>query len=126
MSTSSQLRFVQRVEQPSETDEDAERVAQGYRNSDGSPGSVLRDLAQLTDLLDATRAERVPADTAATFVSLDKLGTIDLYLDGDPERRIAAPYSARRSLRRKGDSGIDVESRDSFAVTLGGDYRQDA
>ena len=94
MSTRSQLRFVQRVEQPGESDSDAERVAQVYRHSDGYPESVLRDLAQLKDLLDATRAERGPAYTAATFVFLDKLSTIDLYLDGDPERTIDAAQPA--------------------------------
>jgi hypothetical protein len=94
MSTRSQLRFVQRIEQPSKTNDDAERVAQVYRHSDGYPGAVLRDLAQLKELLDATRAERGPAYTAATFVFLDKLSTIDLYLDGDPERTIDAAQPA--------------------------------
>jgi hypothetical protein len=94
MSTRSQLRFVQRAEQPDETDGDAEHVAQVYRHSDGYPESVLRDLAQLKELLDATRAERGPAYTAATFVFLDKLSTIDLYLDGDPERTIDAAQPA--------------------------------
>ncbi len=75
---------------PRETDGDAERVAQVYRHSDGYPGSVLRDLSQLKELLDATRAERGPGYTAATFVFLDKLSTIDLYLDGDPDRTIHA------------------------------------
>jgi hypothetical protein len=94
MSTRSQLRFVQRAEQPDETDGGAEHVAQVYRHSDGYPESVLRDLAQLKELLDATRAERGPAYTAATFVFLDKLSTIDLYLDGDPERTIDAAQPA--------------------------------
>ena len=94
MSTRSQLRFVQRVEQPSKTNDDAERVDQVYRHSDGYPGTVLRDLAQLKELLDATRAERGPAYTAATFVFLDELSTIDLYLDGDPERTIDAAQPA--------------------------------
>jgi hypothetical protein len=90
MSTRSQLRFVQRVEQTDETADSAGRVAQVYRHSDGYPESVLRDLAQLKALLDATRAERGPGYTAATFVFLDKLSTVDLYLDGDPERTIDA------------------------------------
>jgi hypothetical protein len=90
MSTRSQLRFVQRVEQPDETAGSADRVAQVYRHSDGYPESVLRDLAQLKALLDVTRAERGPGYTAATFVFLDKLSTVDLYLDGDPERTIDA------------------------------------
>jgi len=94
MSTRSQLRFVQRVEQTDETDGSADRVAQVYRHSDGYPGSVLRDLTQLKELLDATRAERGPAYTAATFVFLDKLSTVDLYLDGDPERTIDASQPA--------------------------------
>ena len=47
--------------------------------------SALRDLAQLKELLDVTRTERGPAYTAATIVFLDKLSTIDLYLDGEPE-----------------------------------------
>ena len=37
MSTRSQLRFVQRVEQSDETDGTADRVAQVYRHSDGYP-----------------------------------------------------------------------------------------
>jgi hypothetical protein len=65
-----------------------------YRHSDGYPASVLRDLVQLKDLLDATRAERGPAYTAATFVFLDKLSTVGLYLDGDPERTIDAAQPA--------------------------------
>ena len=94
MSTRSQLRFVQRVEQTDETDGSADRVAQVYRHSDGYPESVLRDLTQLKELLDATRAERGPGYTAATFVFLDKLSTIDLYLDDDPERTIDAAQPA--------------------------------
>jgi len=57
MSTRSQLRFVQRVEQSDENGS-ADRVAQVYRHSDGYPASVLRDLSQLKELLDATQ----PAD----------------------------------------------------------------
>jgi hypothetical protein len=94
MSTRSQLRFGQRVEQPSKTDDDAERVAQVYPHSDGYPGTVLRDLAQLKELLDGTRVECGPAYTAATFVFLDKLSTINLYLDGEPERTIDAAQPA--------------------------------
>jgi hypothetical protein len=90
MSTRSQLRFVQRVEQPDETAGSADRVAQVYRHSDGYPESVLQDLAQLKALLDTTRADRGPGYTAASFVFLDKLSTVDLYLDGDPERTIDA------------------------------------
>jgi len=93
MSTRSQLRFVERVDQDGEPNADG-RVARVYRHSDGYPTSVLRDLAQLKDLLDATRAERDPAYTAATFVFLDKLSTINLYLDGDPERTIDAAQPA--------------------------------
>ena len=94
MSTRSQLRFVQRVEQTDETDGSADRVAQVYRHSDGYPESVLRDLTQLKELLDATRAERGPGYTAATFVFLGKLSTVGLYLDGDPERTIDATQPA--------------------------------
>jgi len=94
MSTQSQLRFIQRVEQTGETDGSADRVAQVYRHSDGYPESVLRDLTQLKELLDATRAERGPGYTAATFVFLDKLSTVGLYLDGDPERTIDAAQPA--------------------------------
>jgi hypothetical protein len=90
MSTRSQLRFVQRAEQTDETAGSADRVAQVYRHSDGYPESVLQDLAQLKALLDATRAERGPGYTAATFVFLDKLSMVDLYLDGDPDRNIHA------------------------------------
>jgi hypothetical protein len=94
MSTRSQLRFVQRVEQTDETADNADRVAQVYRHSDGYPESVLLDLVQLKQLLDATRAERGPSYTAATFVFLDKLSTVGLYLDGDPERTIDATQPA--------------------------------
>ena len=94
MSTRSQLRFVQRVEQPGENNSDDERIAQVYRHSDGYPASVLRDLVQLKELLDATRTERGPAYTAAAFVFLDKLSTVDLYLDGRPERTIDAAKPA--------------------------------
>ncbi|CDK39163.1 hypothetical protein [Halorubrum sp. AJ67] len=94
MSTRSQLRFVQRVEQPDESESDDERIAQVYRHSDGYPQTVLQDLAELKELLDATRTERGPAYTAATFVFLDKLSTVDLYLDGSPERTIDAAQPA--------------------------------
>ncbi|WP_434530840.1 hypothetical protein ACODNH_19045 [Haloarcula sp. NS06] len=94
MSTRSQLRFVQRVEQTDGTADNADRVAQVYRHSDGYPESVLLDLVQLKQLLDATRAERGPSYTAATFVFLDKLSTVGLYLDGDPERTIDATQPA--------------------------------
>jgi hypothetical protein len=89
MSTRSQLRFVYRSDQDGDPT-DADRVAQVYRHSDGYPESVLRDLAQLKQLLDAIRAERGPGYTAAVFVFLDKLSTMGLYLDGDPERTIHA------------------------------------
>ena len=88
MSTRSQLRFVERVDQDDETDGGADRVAQVYRHSDGYPGSVLQDLAQLKELLNATRSERGPGYTAAAFILLDKLRAMRLYLDGDPERTI--------------------------------------
>jgi hypothetical protein len=65
-----------------------------YRHSDGYPGSVLQDLAQLKELFDATHAERGPGYTAATFVFLDKLSTVDRYLDGNPERTIDAAQPA--------------------------------
>jgi len=71
MSTRSQLRFMQRVEQTSETKGDADRVAQVYRHSDGYPASVLQDLVWLKELLDATLADRGPGYTAAAFVFLD-------------------------------------------------------
>jgi len=89
MSTRSQLRFVQQDDLDGDPTDD-DRVAQVYRHSDGYPASVLRDLAQLKQLLNATRAERGPAYTAATFVFLDKLSTVSLYLDGDPERTVHA------------------------------------
>ena len=68
MSTRSQLRFVQRVEQSDKSDGTVDRVAQVYRHSDGYPRSVLRDLTQLKELLDATRAERGPAYTNVAAV----------------------------------------------------------
>jgi hypothetical protein len=93
MSTRSQLRFVERVDQAGKPNDD-DRVAQVYRHSDGCPGSVLRDLAHLKELLNVTRAERGPGYTAATFVFLEKLSTIDLYLDGGPDRTIDATQLA--------------------------------
>ncbi|GGM75674.1 hypothetical protein J2752_002765 [Halarchaeum rubridurum] len=71
-----------------------DRVAQLYRHSDGYPESVLRNLAQLKELLDATRAERGPGYAAASFVFLNKLSTINLYLDGDPDRTTDAAQPA--------------------------------
>nr|WP_254544811.1 hypothetical protein [Halomarina sp. BND7] len=59
-----------------------------------NPTSVLRNLAQLKDLLDATCTERGPGYTAATFVFLDKLSTMGLYLDGETERTIDAAQPA--------------------------------
>jgi hypothetical protein len=60
-----------------------------YRHCDGYPDGVLRDLAQLKRLLDATRTERGPGYAAAQFLLLDKLGTMELYLD-EPDRNIRA------------------------------------
>jgi len=94
MSTRSQLRFVHRAAQNGSQNGTPTRVAQVYRHSDGYPVSVLQDLTQLKHLLDATRAERGPATTAATFVFLDTLPTVGLYLDGDPERTIDAAKPA--------------------------------
>ena len=93
MSTRSQLRFVKQADQNEEPNEN-DRVSQVYRHSDGYPKSVLGDPAQLKNLLNATRAERGPGYTAASFVFLDKLSTVDLYLDGDPERTIDAAQPA--------------------------------
>ena len=42
--------------QSDETDGTADRVVQVYRHSDGYPRSVLRDLTQLKELLNATHA----------------------------------------------------------------------
>jgi len=94
MSTRSQLQFVHRDAQSDTSDNDTERVAQVHRHSDGYPASVLRDLVQLKDFLDATRAERGPAYTATAFLFLDKLSTVGLYLDGDPERTLDAVQPA--------------------------------
>jgi len=94
MSTWSQLRFVQRIEQTSEIEGDADRVAQVYRHSDGYPASVLQDFVRLKELLDATLADRGPGYTAAAFVFLDKYPTVSLYLDGDSERTIDAAQPA--------------------------------
>jgi len=88
MSTRSQLRFVQRVEQDGKPDDD--RVAQIYRHSDGYPDSVLRDLAQLKQLLDETRTERGPAYAAAQFLFLDTLSTMTLSVDEGHDRSIHA------------------------------------
>jgi hypothetical protein len=112
MSTRSQLRFVQRVEQTSEIADSADRVAQVYRHSDGYPGSVLRDLTQLKALIDATRAESGPGYAAATFVFLDKLSTVDLYLDGDPERTIDAAQPA--DLPEPTEWTVKVTSHSAF------------
>lgn len=65
-----------------------------YRHSDGHPTSVLQDLVRLKELLDAIRAEKGPAYTATAFVFLDKLSTVSLYLDWDPERTIDAAQPA--------------------------------
>jgi hypothetical protein len=92
MSTRSQLRFVQRIDADSAGghDEARQRIAQVYRHCDGYPDSVLRDLAQLKQLLDATRTERGPGYAAAQLLLLDKLGTMELYLDDEPDRSIRA------------------------------------
>jgi hypothetical protein len=92
MSTRSQLRFVQRIDADSAggPDDDCQRIAQVYRHCDGYPAGVLRVLAQLKQLLDATRTERGPGYAAAQLLLLDKLGTMELYLDDDPERSIRA------------------------------------
>jgi len=79
MSTQSQLRFVQRVEQSGESESDNERIAQVYRHSDGYPASVLRDLVQLKDLLDATRQESAERSRPADTVPIDDA-------DSDPGR----------------------------------------
>jgi len=61
-----------------------------YRHSDGYPESVIRDLAKMKELLDATCTERGPGYTAATFIFLNKLSTAELYLDGGSKRTIHA------------------------------------
>ena len=90
MSTRSQLRFVRRIESNDNPDEEHHQIAQVYRHCDGYPDGVLRDLAQLKRLLEATRTERGPGYAAAQFLLLDKLGTMELYLDDDPDRNIRA------------------------------------
>jgi len=96
MSTRSQLRFVQSLDADADdgTSEDRRRFAQVYRHCDGYPAGVLRDLAQLKQLLDATRTERGPGYTAAQLLLLDKLGTMELYLDDDLDRSIRADAPA--------------------------------
>ncbi|MFB6362073.1 MAG: hypothetical protein ABEH59_12235 [Halobacteriales archaeon] len=90
MSTRCQLRFIHPVASANENEMEEYRVAQLYRHSDGYPEAVLDDLARLKQLLDSTRSERGPTYAAAQFVFLDKLTSMQLYLDGDPERTIAA------------------------------------
>jgi len=92
MSTRSQLRFVQSIDADADdgTSEERRRIAQVYRHCDGYPASVLRDLAQLKQLLDATRTERGPGYAAAQLLLLDTLGTMELYLDDAPDRSIRA------------------------------------
>jgi hypothetical protein len=89
MSTRCQLRFI------TQTGGDTPaRVAQVYRHADGHPGSVLRTLAQLQQLLAATRTQRGPGYTAAAFIFLDKLATLELYLDDGPIGAIDASTPA--------------------------------
>jgi len=94
MSTRSQLRFVRRIESTDNPAEDHRQIVQVYRHCDGYPDGVLRDLAQLKRLLDATRTERGPRYAAAQFLLLDTLGTMELYLDGEPDRSIRADEPA--------------------------------
>jgi hypothetical protein len=54
MSIRRHLRFAQQVGQNSDPTDD-DRVAQVYLHSDGYPASVLWDLSQLKELLDATQ-----------------------------------------------------------------------
>jgi hypothetical protein len=89
MSTRSQLRFVQRSETADEQSE-VDRIAQVYRHSDGYPDSVLHDLAQLKQLLDATRTERGPSYAAAQFLVIDTFSTMTLYVDEERDRSIRA------------------------------------
>jgi hypothetical protein len=96
MSTRSQLRFVQRIDAESDgdTDKDHRRIVQVYRHCDGYPGSVLPDLRNLKQLLDTTRTERGPGYAAAQLLLLDKLSTMELYFDNDPDRNIHADEPA--------------------------------
>jgi hypothetical protein len=96
MSTRSQLRFVQGIDADSAggPNEDRQRIAQVYRHCDGYPASVLRELAQLKQLLDATRTKRGPSHAAAQLLLLDKLGTMELYLDDGPDWSIHADKPA--------------------------------
>lgn len=90
MSTRGQLRFVRCIESNDSPDQEHRQIAQVYRHCDGYPAGVLRDLAQLKRLLDATRTERGSGYAAAQFILLDKLGTMELYLDSEPDRSIRA------------------------------------
>lgn len=96
MSTRSQLRFVQPIEAETEDGDVSteRRIAQVYRHSDGYPESVLRDLSQLKQLLEETRSERGPDFAAAQLLFLEKLGSMDFYLDRDPDRSIRADKPA--------------------------------
>jgi hypothetical protein len=78
MSTRSQLRFIQTSDDPDAGCD--EQVAQVYRHSDGYPASVLADLRQCKQVLAATNAYRGAGYTAAVFVFLDKLGTLEFYV----------------------------------------------
>jgi len=90
MLTRSQLRFVRRIGPDNSSDDDYCQIAQVYRHFDGYPAGVLQDLAQLKQLLDVTPAERGPGYAAAQFLLLDKLSTMEIYLDDEPDRSIRA------------------------------------
>lgn len=81
MSTRTQLRFV---------DADGEQVAQVYRHSDGYPDAIIPFLARLRDVLTESRWVRGPGYTAAQFVFLDKIESMQWSLEDaddplDPE-----------------------------------------
>jgi len=96
MSTRSQLRFVRRPDAEPDGGEQVPeaQTVQVYCHTDGYPSSIVLSLARLKELLDATKTERGPSYTAAVFLFLDKLDTMELYLDRDSKRSIQAETPA--------------------------------
>lgn len=98
MSTRTQIRFV---------DPSGNRVAQVYNHSDGYPGSIIPELAELRDTLQEQGWIRGPEYAAAQFILLRKLGSMPLYasdLDDDADPFDVSNYDKARFL---GGHGVE-------------------
>lgn len=95
MKTACQLRFVHDTPSRAVDTGGLSGIAQLQKDYDGYPSAIIDSLVTLADFFNATNALRGPGVTAATYLFLDKLSTLTLFIpipgdEVDPRQHLPA------------------------------------